>query len=573
CSSNTLPGKRGVALARGDLLVTPLISSPLLATPDNWLEYWTSVQAGNEVQSATRSYHLDDVDDDAPPPQPRLCKARHYQMPQWTVPSAAIKKILVPVTDRRYRNSLIFTISTVHGRTYVSRPRRTLSFKSAKTANAARPKQAIERSVMFADEATVIGSGKKPALPPRRATIQGPHVPVTSNDDEGIGTMSNSQGAALPESSLGHLASRPLPHHPPPTTDPPALPPRISSNSNTKPRITIPSPASRAAAATAAILGTSPPNTHPPSLGAVLQPSHSHPQVLHHWAAIGPGVPLPIGVPRTLFFPIHSDAKPTAPLASRRRKKYAPRPIRVPPAPKNKQRVIQVVPKHLQNAGRELPPSQRASVDSIASTEVMPRGAAPVPHQAPIVPARRTSSMRSVERLVEHQQHQYPSRSESLRPVQPQSQPPLAMPQPQPLGGTLARHMLPIGTLGLTSLNRRDSMLMPPSTNTSRRSVVGMNLGLGSWNAPPIPMPQPLMPPRPTQVQPIAGSSGQQQGAKPNVAAMVMAGSRRGQPQAAAAAEQPGSRLSLHELIREQDEEKQPGDVSIFRMWKALGLS
>ncbi|KAI9224396.1 hypothetical protein BC828DRAFT_402289 [Blastocladiella britannica] len=147
----TLPGRHGMALSRAHLLVTPQISSALLATPESWLEYWASVRAGSEredplivpdcaptgaaaltaaagpafavVPGVRASYHVEDVDDDTPPPQPVSCSAKSYQMPQWSVPSSCIANITAPLPDhqtalRRARNPLVFVITTVYGQSY-----------------------------------------------------------------------------------------------------------------------------------------------------------------------------------------------------------------------------------------------------------------------------------------------------------------------------------------------------------------------------------------------------------------------------------------------------------------------
>ncbi|KNE72735.1 hypothetical protein AMAG_17066 [Allomyces macrogynus ATCC 38327] len=98
-----MPSKRAGTLPR----VMPPISSPLLATPDNWVAYWTAAQAEPAARTVpppenehNAAYRLDDVDDEGPsslrrrrtiaqqiampntpnvPPMAR--RARHYQLP------------------------------------------------------------------------------------------------------------------------------------------------------------------------------------------------------------------------------------------------------------------------------------------------------------------------------------------------------------------------------------------------------------------------------------------------------------------------------------------------------------
>ncbi|KAI9152512.1 hypothetical protein H9P43_009303 [Blastocladiella emersonii ATCC 22665] len=189
----TLPGKRGFSLARGDLLVTPMISSPLLATPENWMQYWASVQAGNELMSSSGSYHLEDVDDDTPPPQTVPCKAKYYQLPIWTVPAAYILKLSAPLGDpaavgaarRTARNPLIFTISTVHGRNYVVKTKSEAEFEmwTFVLHFAAQQRRAIGRTPApptGAAAAAPSGPTIVPPVPPRPAARSAHHPPTAA---------------------------------------------------------------------------------------------------------------------------------------------------------------------------------------------------------------------------------------------------------------------------------------------------------------------------------------------------------------------------------------------------------
>ncbi|KAL7751798.1 hypothetical protein RI367_002798 [Sorochytrium milnesiophthora] len=121
--TQVMPKSKSLLSARGgNVAVSPLISSPLLATPESWIEYWTS--SGHYYDaSALTQYNVNDVDDDIPSALAYTCPVKYYQFPMWTLSVDNIAQVCVQTNAppnqqhiKRNRTPLMFTLITTAGR-------------------------------------------------------------------------------------------------------------------------------------------------------------------------------------------------------------------------------------------------------------------------------------------------------------------------------------------------------------------------------------------------------------------------------------------------------------------------
>ncbi|KAJ3368601.1 hypothetical protein GGF31_006284 [Allomyces arbusculus] len=707
-----MPSKRAGALPR----VMPPISSPLLATPDNWVAYWTAAQAEPAARAVpppdnaqNAAYRLDDVDDegpsslrrrrtiaqqiavpDSPDVPPMARRARHYQLPLWTVPIPALASVSAPTPPpaagpaafRRWRNPLILVLATTDGHHYYIRTKNDAEFalwsfvlhmavqahaqiadkdralRAAKEAAAAVAAAAPPppRRTSSAVPPPPVAGPLRPASAPRLPTVaEEPTAPTAGGGGVDIEPASRTAGPETGDSNrtLYQPHHRPVGRRPsgptatvlaPPASnlsdvgvapdvpvlagikspDPTAVAAPLLAPAppppGTVPRLRAFAPAAMVAAAAAnrtslAWATSSAPRLAPIPTAAAPAPALSIRPRIWHWASTSVAVH---PAAAHLFFPICTEHFPTRPLADRR---MWPRGqqlrIRVPPPPRTPYKPTQIVPAHAAaNAAAQVP-----RIMSVATTlspqPVAPRAAAAPIHpranaadasasdrtRRPTIPAAAASHAAAVSAAATDPAMQPPPRSESLRTLSNSRQTTSSGAtlsidrstprRPTPVAPVPALRLLPpvaysrpmstvslgslLGGLGLSSLNRRESMLVtavPPRVAAAAAAPLAAP-------APHVPRPaaaEPRRAPTPaaSAVAPARGLT-----RTPSIRGKVL---RKPSPLATRPATVAPAQAPpvvppvavdepVHELIKEREEELDPGEVSIMRMWEAVGLA